>query len=186
MLLMRSKLRLAGSVGVVLLAMAALTPTAAVGAASAKPDGVIRTAVGCGYHNGEPCPWKDGNTYNLTGTHQTAKSLWYSTELGWGDYHLFDIEVQNDGNASSRFKIKATGPSGGTVLYFRGSTNITSAVVAGTYQTSSLAPGATFVIIAKASVDSVVTYRLLTITSVADSTKKDAVKLKMVHKYCTC
>ena len=62
-----------------------------------------------------------------------------------------------------------------------GTSDITAAVVAGTYKTPSLAPGATYVITAKitmkstAAAGSKVT-RLVTITSVAAATKKDAVK----------
>jgi len=68
-----------------------------------------------------------------------------------------------------------------TVRYFRGTTEITAAVLAGTYQTTSLAPGTTFLIKAKVKVKSSATTgssvtRLVTITSVGHTTKQDAVK----------
>jgi hypothetical protein len=65
------------------------------------------------------------------------------------------------------------------VKYYRGTTDITTKVVAGTYLTSSLAPGGTFVITAKVTVKSTATLgskvtRLVTLTSFA-SASKDAV-----------
>lgn len=72
--------------------------------------------------------------------------------------------------------------------YFRGATNITSAVVAGTYRTPSLAPSETYLIKAKVTI---VSYdfaggpkRLITISSVANSAIKDAVKF--IFKLTTC
>ena len=54
---------------------------------------------------------------------------------------LFGISVQNDGT-TDKLKLKATSTNvaGYTVKYFKGATGITAAVVAGTYQTASLAP----------------------------------------------
>ena len=69
--------------------------------------------------------------------------------------------------------------------YFHGTTNITAAVVAGTYRTGSLAPGATYLITAKLPAGGSVT-RLVTITSVADPTKKDAVKFGLKLVACSC
>ena len=49
----------------------------------------------------------------------------------------------------SRSRPRVPPPRGWKVAYFRGTTNITSAVVAGTFRTASLAPGATYLIVAK-------------------------------------
>ena len=91
-------------------------------------------------------PFVGNNVFNATGLRQTASVENYN-ELE-GAYYSFDISIQNDGNRSDRFKVKATGTatSGWKVAYFRGTTNITSAIVAGTFQTSSLAPSATYLI----------------------------------------
>jgi hypothetical protein len=67
------------------------------------------------------------------------------------------------------------------VKYFRGTTDITAAVVAGTYQTMSLAPAATYLIAAQVTVKSAAATgssvtRLVTISSVGNSSQKDAVK----------
>ena len=70
--------------------------------------------------------------------------------------------------------------TGYTVTYFHGTTNITSAVVAGTFTTSSLGVGATYLITAKVKITSSAPTgssftRLVTITSAHDGTKQDAV-----------
>ena len=96
----------------------------------------------------------------------------------------FMISIQNDGTQTGKFKVGATasGNVNFQVTYFRGTTNITSAVVSGTYLTGNVAAGNVWAITAKVKVTpSVVsgasTTRLITITSNADSSKVDAVKL---------
>jgi hypothetical protein len=134
-----------------------------------KPDGRIRLDTGTYVGN---------NVYNTTGLNQTKTG-----SATPGHTISFGISIQNDGNSSDRFKLNATGTTATsyTVKYFRGTTDITAAVVAGTYQTPSLAAGATYFITAKvtvktgAAVGSSVT-RLVTISSIANSAKKDAVK----------
>jgi hypothetical protein len=134
-----------------------------------KPDGRIQLGTGAFVGN---------NIYNTTAASQSRTG-----SATPGHSVTFGISIQNDGNASDRLKVKATGTavSGYAVKYFRGTTDITAAVVAGTYQTPSLATGATYLITAKvtvttgAAVGSSVT-RLVTISSVANSAKKDAVK----------
>jgi hypothetical protein len=74
-----------------------------------------------------------------------------------------------------------------SITYFRGTTNITAAVVAGTYTTSSLSPGSTYLITAKVKVNSNATKgssvtRLVTITSVGDTSKQDAVMFTGARK----
>ena len=135
-----------------------------------KPDGWIRLGTGAYVGN---------NVYNTTATGQsrTGSAL-------RGHTVTFGIAIQNDGSgAMDRFKVKATGTATTTytVKYYRGTTDITAAVVAGTYTTASLAPGATFLITAKVTVKSTAAVgskvtRLVTFTSVGNSAKKDAVQ----------
>ena len=101
---------------------------------------------------------------------------------GRGRTNTFGISIQNDG-APGRFKVKATGTaaSGYAVRYFKGATDITAAVVDGTYQTASLARGAATLITAKVAVKATAAAgskvtRLVTITSVGSGPRKDAVK----------
>ena len=134
-----------------------------------KPDGRIRLGTGTLVGN---------NIYNTTGVNQTR-----SGSATPGHSITFGISIQNDGTGGDHFKVKATGiaVSGYSVKYYRGTTDITAAVVAGTYQTPSLAPTATYLITARVTVKSTAAVgsqvtRLVTLTSVGNSTKKDAVK----------
>jgi hypothetical protein len=159
--------------------MAGLLVTPALAAARYQPDGLIRVATEgvpgvppYTYHG----PWLGYHIYNATGAHQTAV-VNQGGAFVEGAYLTFDISIQNDGSATDRFRVKATGaPSAYVVTYSRGSTNITPAVVAGTYRTPSLAPGATYVIYAKIVMDYASVTRLVTIRSVTSSTRLDAVK----------
>ena len=159
--------------------MAALIVTPALAAARYQPDGLIRMATAgvLGYPSSPfDGPFLGNNIYNATGAHQTA----IFTDIGstGPSFLTFDISIQNDGSAADRFTVKATGArSQWVVTYSRGTTNITSAVVAGTYRTPLLAPGAIYVIHAK--IYGGVT-RLVTIRSIANSTKVDAVKFGFV------
>ena len=73
-----------------------------------------------------------------------------------------------------------------TVAYFSGSTNVTAAVVAGTYKTPTLAPGAdhrlrmTVTPRAGAPVGAVLT-RKVTVSSDNDATVKDVIKAKVTR-----
>lgn len=134
-----------------------------------KPDGRIRKGSGSFIGN---------NVYNVTGVNQTRTG-----SAARGNTITFGISVQNDSTASGAFTLKATGTAttAYTVTYFRGTTDITAAIVAGTYTTPGLAAGAKYLITAKVKVKSSATVgssvtRLVTITSVSDGTKQDAVK----------
>ena len=154
-----------------------------------RPDGRIRLAGGTGVSGG-PGPYVGNDVYNTTGAHQTI-SMHYFNSLP-RDYLTFGISIQNDGTSADRFKVKVSGnaTNGWKVRYFRGTTDITSAVVAGTYRTSSLAPGCPSCLTATYDITAKVTWvgpyaaagiaRLLTISSAADGTKNDAVKFVLV------
>jgi hypothetical protein len=167
--------------------MAGFFVTPALAAARYQPDGLIRQAT-----QGAPAvppvlntyhgPWLGNNIYNATGAHQTAVEVTGGSAWPLGIYYTFGISIQNDGSATDRFRVRATGaPSAWVVTYSRGTTNITSAVVAGTYRTPSLVPGATYLISARITLPqssnlSFSVARLVTIRSVGDPTKLDAVK----------
>jgi hypothetical protein len=163
--------------------MAGFLVTPALAAARYQPDGLIRMATAgvLGYppytYHG---PWLGYHIYNATGAHQSA--VYVSSGSTGPSFLTFGISIQNDGSAADRFTVKATGAaSAWTVTYSRGTTNITSAVVAGTYRTPSLAPGATYLIHARITLRessnlSGNVARLVTIRSVGDPTKIDAVK----------
>jgi hypothetical protein len=165
------------------LAVAALTTGPVLAATKHQPDGWVRFEGyrACGTFVSNPGAWKGKDIYNTTALNQTAK---VNTGVGCdGDYVAFTVTIQNDG-ASDRFKVKGGGTFA-TTKYFKGTTNITSQVKAGTYQTASLATGAKTTItvrIAPNYTESV----LVTLTSVADPTKKDAVKAAPKYQSCGC
>jgi uncharacterized membrane protein len=101
-----------------------------VDARAIQADGMIRA--GSGAFAGE-------NTYNTTGASQTATA---STTARTPVRYTW--RIQNDGNIIERFRLRGTaGTNRFTVAYRRGTTNITAAVVAGTFTTPRLAPGVT-------------------------------------------
>jgi hypothetical protein len=154
-----------------------------------KPDGRIRYAAHGypGRNRPTDLPFVGNNIFNATGARQTAVVENFN-ELE-GAYYTFEISIQNDGNRSDRFKVKATGTAtdGWTVAYFRGTTDITAAIVAGTFQTSSLVPSASYVIRAKITIGSGGDVaRLVTIRSVGAPAKIDAVKFSYKAGTCSC
>jgi hypothetical protein len=135
-----------------------------------QPDGRIRLGTGT---------YAGNDVYNTTGASQSRTG-----SAARGATVTFGISIQNDGSGADQFLVAATGAanSGYKVTYFTATTDITGAIVAGTYQTPSLAAGAAHVITARVKVKPTATAgskvnRLVTITSVADGTSKDAVKL---------
>jgi hypothetical protein len=174
--------------------MAGLFVTPTFAGARYQPDGLVRMAtsgVPGGLSHTYHGPWLGNNIYNATGAHQTAvTAVVPGGETAGYYFYTFDISIQNEGSAADRFTVKATGArSAWVVTYSRGTTNITSAVVAGTYRTPSLAPGATYLIHAKivnnfsVNLFSYSVARLVTIRSVANSTKVDAVKFGFLWKF---
>lgn len=153
-----------------------------------KPDGRIR--LGTHGYPGKTTSYRatyvGNNVYNKTGARQRATVE--SFNLLEGTFFTFDISIQNDGTRADRFKVKATGAATGgwTVTYFHGTTNITSAIVAGTFRTASLAPGATYAIRAKITQGGGNMTRLVTIRSVADAAKVDAVVFAYKKIPCGC
>jgi len=139
-----------------------------------RPDAQIR--VGAGAFAGD-------GTYNTTGAGQTR-----STTVGNLGTGTFTVRVQNDGNTTDTFTVKGLGTTNRyTVTYKNGPTNITAPVVAGTFTTDPLAPGATqdLTLTIKAKAGTPVgnaLSRTTTITSVTDITRKDAVKATVTRR----
>ena len=147
-------------------ASAPVTPVAP--AVVRRPDGRIRLSSGAYVGN---------NVYNTTGSGQSRTGA-----AKRGKTITFGISIQNDGTSADSFKVRATGSATSryTMKYLHGSTDITARVVAGTFRTSSLAPGAAYAITARVTVKSTAAAgskvtRLVTITSAASTTRKDVV-----------
>jgi len=134
-----------------------------------KPDARIRKGTGA---------LRGNNIYNADGKDQTV-----TAGRRRGESVTFRINVQNDGNSSERFRVRALGSSTTmyNVKYFRGTTEITASVVAGTYVTPILSPGETLGIRSTVKVKSTATIgstvtRLLTVNSNTAAGAIDAVK----------
>lgn len=98
----------------------------------AQPDARIKKA---GF------PYVGDGIYNLTGGGQAAV-----VTAEPGSTNVFRIKIQNDGDAIDSFRVVGRGSKPGfTVRYFKGTAgdvDITSEVIAGTYVTDPLEPGA--------------------------------------------
>jgi Zn-dependent metalloprotease len=142
--------------------------TCSTGATTRQPDG--RIALGSGTFVGD-------GIYNTTAIGQKKTG-----SAPVGGTITFKVSVQNDGTAPDSFRVLAAGSTTAySVKYKVGATDITTAVVAGTYTTPSLAVGATHLITVKVKVKSSAAVgskvsRKATITSVGDTAKQDAVK----------
>ena len=79
------------------------------------------------------------DVYSSTNTPAQTSSV----AVAKGGTHTFFVSVTNDGGAPASFRLKGSTTTGAgyTVRYVAGTTNITSAVNAGTYSTGSLQPG---------------------------------------------
>ena len=95
----------------------------------------------------------------------------------------FYVRIQNDGNRADRFRVTGQGAAPGFgVRYFDGATDVTARVVAGTYRTSMLNPGAARALRAVVTVSrnagaGASVTRLVTARSANDTELVDAVKL---------
>ena len=161
-------------------------PASLQASAGMRPDAWVRYTAYTVYSKTykHPSPWVGDNIYNATGRKQTETESaggWYEP----GGYFTFQVAIENDG-AADRFTLRADGTGSSRVKYFRGSTNITSAVVNGTYQTPEVAPGATFVIKVRIVLDGAAVERLVKATSVADPGKADTVRIRVVYTGCSC
>ncbi len=143
-----------------------------------RPDVLIKTSSDTAYLG--------DNVYNTDATGQTK--IQSVKANGSATFHVL---IQNDGSATDSFRVQGNGDSTGfTLKYYlgtTGNTDITSAVTAGTYTVSNLAPGASQVVraivtVARSTAVGAVKDSLVTATSVADASKRDAVKARVTVK----
>ncbi|HUP83670.1 MAG TPA: CSLREA domain-containing protein [Candidatus Limnocylindria bacterium] len=140
-----------------------------------QPDGRIRKFSGAYVGN---------DIYNNDGTNQTKNG---QARIGY--IVEFTLAIENDGDGSDTFKLQVNG--GSTTMYrikyYRGSNDITTKVVDGTYVTPSIAPGQSLlitidVIVKKGATLGSSISRLVTITSVGDNAQIDAVRFEGARK----
>jgi hypothetical protein len=199
---MRTSIRLALALSIAALTLGMAPGQAAATQGTYRPD--VRISKKCSnIPDWQSCnPQLAGdNLYNATARKQKRKHVDYLTYSTEPDPRVvvFRISIQNDGSLADRFRVDADGTTLGYVVKFvRKSTIITTAVEAGTYTTPQLAPGASLVIKAKVVMkcppfDSCgrdrafdIAERLVTVRSVGDPTKRDAVKFVRQPWECTC
>ncbi len=145
------------------------------GSGNLQPDGRIRLSAQASYIGDD--------VYNLTGTNQTV-----TAKATTGSTKTWDITEQNDGDTTDTITVHGPGnKTGFTIHYFSGltgTTDITSAVVNGTYELQNVAPGTTKALRVVIHVKSglpIDTIRgwVVVATSTHDSTKQDAVKARV-------
>ncbi len=136
-----------------------------------RPDALIATS-GAG-------PFKGGDVYAATVRRGQTKSQ----RIARGATRTFHVQLQNDHGVADTLKVKgvSSGSAGYTVRYLSGTTDITARVVAGSYSTGVLAPGAAVTIKVKVTASSTaaagsardvdVTDRSQTDTSVKDTVR---------------
>jgi hypothetical protein len=134
-----------------------------------RPDGMVKLTSASSYTG--------NNVYNSTGTNQTVSST-----TAAGTTTSFTINVQNDGAVSDSYVVHGPGSSNGfTVRYFSGTTDITTAVVNGTYTTTSVAAGGTRTLEMRVTVGATATTgssktSLVSLTSTHAGSATDAVR----------
>jgi hypothetical protein len=137
--------------------------------ATRRPDALVKATSDSAYLG--------NNIYNTDGTSQT-KSL----TIRGGKTASYDIQVQNDGSATDSFQVRGSaGTSSLSVKYSAGTSDVTAAVTAGTYTINNLAVGGTqslrlVVTAARNAPANSSLSALITVTSLADTTRSDAVK----------
>ena len=95
-----------------------------------QPDGLLKPTASPGFLGGD--------IYNLNGAGQSL-----TAPTAHGATQQYDISVQNDGTNPDNLVLTGAGSAGAiTAHYYSGTTDITSAVVAGTFDTGTLDPGA--------------------------------------------
>jgi len=121
-------------------------------------------------------PYVGNDVYNTDGTGQARVA---TPQIGV--LSLFRVAVQNDGNVPDRFTVQALGGAPYySIRYYRHDREINDAVVNGTFATPVIAPGDVYVIRVRVKLTSFAgeprASRLVTLTSVNDPTKVDAVQ----------
>lgn len=195
---MAAQRRVLGVVSTVLILLltvpGAVAATSQPGTASFRPDARIRLQKSVSEYFGSTTyndPWTGDNVYNTTAVGQTIRTRYYTSAPGW-DRWIFGVSLQNDGSASDRIRVRATGTTvrGWTVKYFVGTTNLTSSVLSGTFTTSAIAPGGDYVLKVKITrhelYDADTVRQVITATSQTNVNKVDTAKLVFKPLTCGC
>jgi hypothetical protein len=120
------------------------------------------------------------NVYSPTGVGESR-----SVTITKGKTSTFYVKVQNDGIVAAPFSVKGTGGAHGiTVRYYRGATNITTHVRAGTYYTGTIAARASVLLrmVVVTAHSSAASTTFVTTAKSSSGTPSDAVRLLVKTK----
>ena len=134
----------------------------------------------------DPGAWIGGHVRNRTAVHQTVNEQ-LAGAAPKGSQYLYELKIRNPG-APRQFGVKVGGAGSWPVTYLVGKSDITAALVAGTYQTPVLARGATFKITIEARLGRPGTSltRLFRVSPVVHPRSIDAVRLRIDYSRCGC
>ena len=111
-----------------------------------------------------------------------------SQRIARGATRTFHVQLQNDHGVADTLKVKgvSSGSAGYTVRYLSGTTDITARVVAGSYSTGVLAPGAAVTIKVKVTASSTAAAGSarnvdVTVRSQTDTSVKDTVRARVTR-----
>ena len=138
-----------------------------------RPDALVR-------RGGSGAPFVGDDVYNETGVGQTR-----ARKVSAGERSTYLVEAQNDGSYLDAVALRGcAGNADFTVTYRSGTTPVTAAVVAGTYETATVAPGTagTIKVIVTASPAALTGAKLrceVEAMSTSDPSKRDVVAVKV-------
>jgi hypothetical protein len=125
-------------------------------------------------------PFVGNNVYSPTGVGEAR-----SVSIRRGSSATAYVSIENDGLVAAAFTVKGSGAARGiSVRYYRGATNITAAVLGGTYSTGAIAAGGSVVIrmVVTAAKTSAASANLLVRPASIAGTTPDAVRA-VVHAH---
>jgi len=120
-------------------------------------------------------PFAGNNVYSPTGSGESRTRTVARTKGG-----TFYVSIQNDGLVAASFTIKGTGSARGyTVHYYRGATNVTASVKAGTWSTGAIGPRSSIILRVRVTLASstAASVRYLVKATSISGTPADAVKV---------
>ena len=179
------------------LALSALsTTTTAAASVRYRPDASIKVMQsrylfydGWFTYSGYSAQWRGVRVYNGSGEHQVAQA---DTQQYGLEKHTFAISIKNRGWKPDQFKLGTYGGFTGdwSIKWFKGTTNVTSAVKNGTYVSPVIQPGKELKLTLKIVGDASLGYLgsvTTTATSKGNAARIDAVKADLKQAiWCYC
>ncbi len=153
-----------------------------------QPDGWVRFKAYQSPFGTHPyrSSWVGDDVYGATGRGQTEQ-LRAMGAYERGTHLVFVVAIENDG-ARDSFTVRASGTGSWPVAYFDGRTDVTRAVLDGTYRTASLSTGERAFLKVKVRLGGPgsAVMRSVVLTSVLDPQRQDVVRIQASYSTCGC